>query len=377
MVKLKSTNSILLDVPYLLGILALLTFGIVVVYDASVVYAHTVFGGKYHFLFLQTGWVALGFFAAAITTFLDYHLYPKISLPILIGSIVLLILVFVPGIGVKVYGANRWVSIGAFTLQASEVMKLAFILYLASWLSADVVTRKKLVGSKRYSLMSFGFLVLVIAALIVAEPDFGAALIITGIGVSIYFTSGAPLRQFILAIPIIAVLGMFFIYGSSYRRQRLETFLNPSMSDPQTTGYHINQIKIALGSGGLLGRGIGQSRQKYEYLPEVCADSIFAVVGEELGFVGASAVVLLFLFVIQRGFKIAKNSSDELGRLLAVGITSWLAIQILVNLSAMVGLIPLTGVTLPLVSCGGSSMLVTLSGVGVLLSVSRKGGKVS
>lgn len=375
MVRLKPTSSIIVDVPFLVGTAALLLFGIIMVYDASVVYAYTVFGGKYHFLLLQAAWVVLGGFFATITTLLDYHIYPRFSFPILMGSIALLILVFVPGIGVEIYGANRWLSVGPLTIQSSEVMKLALILYLSSWFSSDIVLRKKLALSKRHSLLSFSFLLLFIVSLIIAEPDFGTAAIISGVGIAIYFASGAPLRHFIVTLPIVLVLGFLFIYGSTYRKQRLETFLNPQAADPLTTGYHMNQIKIALGTGGLFGRGIGQSRQKYEFLPEVCADSIFAVVGEELGFVGSIALILLFLFIVQRGFRIAKRAPDELGRLLATGVTSWLAIQFLINLSAMAALIPLTGVTLPLVSCGGSSMVVTLSAIGILLSVSKQGVK--
>jgi len=197
-------------------------------------------------------------------------------------------------------------------------------------------------------------------------------MLITATGVLVYFISGAPFIYFLAGVPAIIATALGFIFSSPYRKQRLLTFLNPDLSDPLSVGYHAQQIAIALGSGGLTGIGLGQSRQKYGYLPEVTADSIFAIIGEELGLVGALLLVALFVFIIYRGFSIAKRQKDKYTNLLAAGITSIFMFQVFLNLSAMVRLVPLTGVPLPLVSYGGSSMIFTLAGLGILLKISRK-----
>lgn len=375
MAKLKRISKIG-DVYLMAIILLLLIFGVVMAYDATVVYAHNVFGGEYHFLYLQAGWVSLGILTAILTYLLDYHLYPMISLPFLIFSIILLILVFVSPIGVEILGARRWIALGPLTLQPSEVAKLSVILYLSSWFSADIVEKKSLGASKKHNLLGFATLLGLMMLLIVKEPDFVTSMTIIGIGLVIYFVSGAPLSHFILSLPLIFILGYLLIANSPYRLKRLETYLNPSVADPLGAGYHIKQIKIALGSGGIFGLGIGQSRQKYEYLPEVCADSVFAIVGEELGFIGAAALVLVLTFIIYRGYQIAIRAPDQLGRLIATGITTWFALQVFVNLAAMVGLVPLTGITLPFISCGGTVTITTLAGVGILLNVSRQSEEV-
>lgn len=357
----------------LLGLmLLLLVFGIIMVYDSSVVYSQNNFGGKYHFLLLQSGWVTVGVCCMLVMMLLDYHLLYRFALPLYLFSLILLLMVFVPGIGAELNGARRWISMGAFTFQPSEMAKFALIVYLSAWLSSDSRRKKQLLGNHQHLLFLFVALISVLLGLVLAEPNFSIAVILAVIGLIMYFASGAPKSHFILLLLLSLIGGSIFLISSPYRLVRLTTYLNPEAADPLGEGYHISQVKIALGSGGILGRGLGQSRQKYDYLPEVYSDSIFAIVGEELGFVGASLLVLAFIIFLWRGFMVAGKAPDEFGRLLALGITSWFMLQVFVNLSAMIGLIPLTGVTIPFISCGGSATLVTLTAVGVLLNISRQ-----
>ena len=367
------------DLSLLIGVLALLVFGVVMVYDASVVYAQGIFGGKYHFLFLQTGWALLGIFIATIVYKLGYRNFSKLGTMFLGAALALLFVAAWPNIPVlkhlfflprsvydrffpEIYGARRWLVLipGKLSFQPSELAKFSAILYFSTWLSK----------AKR-SVPQFFFLLGLLAGLILFEPDYGTAMVFAAIGLCIYFVSGVSLWKLLPILGVLGALGVLMIISSPYRMRRLQTYLNPSTADPLSSGYHIQQILIAVGSGGAFGLGFGQSRQKYEYLPEVSTDSIFAVVGEELGFVGALAVVAAFAFLIYKGFAVARGAPDELGKLMAIGVASWLAIQALVNLMAMTALLPLTGIPLPLISYGGSSMIFMMMAIGLLLSVSK------
>jgi len=210
-----------------------------------------------------------------------------------------------------------------------------------------------------------------LAGLILFEPDYGTAAVFVAIGLCIYFVAGVSLWKLLPVLGVVGIMGVLLMVSSPYRWQRLQTYLEPAAANPLSGGYHIQQVLIALGSGGAFGLGFGQSRQKYEYLPEVTTDSIFAVVGEELGFVGALAVMAVFGFLIYKCFGLVKTAPDELGKLVAAGVASWLAVQVLVNLAAMTALLPLTGIPLPLVSYGGSSTVLVTMGMGLLLSVSK------
>lgn len=268
-------------------------------------------------------------------------------------------LVLIPGLGTKVLGAQRWLSLGIFRFQPAELAKLAFVLYLAAFMS------------QKKSLWPFLILLTVLIGLTIAEPDLGTAVIIAATGLVVYFASGAPL----IWIGLIGIIGLIgglgLIFSSTYRKERILTFINPAR-DPLGASYHIHQILLALGSGGLLGLGLGQSRQKYEYLPAAATDSIFAIIAEELGFVGAVGVVIIFLLLIWRGFKIAKEAPDKFGSLLATGIISWIGFQTLINLSAIVALVPLTGVPLPFISYGGSSLVLIMTASGILVNISKQ-----
>lgn len=353
---------------FLLGFLVTLlaVFGIMMIYNASSVSAFEDFGDKYFYLKEQLRWFGLGFLVLGFFSFFDYRKLYFLSPFLLLLSSVLLILVFIPGLGVTAYGASRWLNFRFFSLQPSEFAKFALVIYLSAWFS------EKEKGRLWAFLLLAGFLL----GLILLQPDMGTAVVLAASALLLYFLSGAPLWHLVAILPLAAAASYILIRISPYRFQRLLSFLNPNF-DPLGASYHLRQILIALGSGGLWGLGLGQSRQKYAYLPESMTDSIFAIIGEEVGFLGATVLILFFLFCFWRGFKIAKAAPDRFGQLLAAGITSWLAIQTFVNLSAMVALIPLTGVPLPFISYGGSSLVVAMSGVGILLNISRqsRGGK--
>ena len=344
----------------LLAVVVLSLFGILMVYDSSVAIAIRDFGNQYYYLRDQLKWLVAGFVALTIFSFIDYHAWYKIALPILLGTLVLLLAVFIPGIGIRALGAHRWINFGFFVLQPAELAKLALVVYLSAWFSIR----------ERERLGAFALLVLMVVGLVLLEPDLGTSVILVAIALILYFSSGAPVVHFAIIIPVL-VAGVFVLAViSPYRMSRLTTFLHPER-DPLGSSYHIRQALLGLGSGGWFGVGVGQSRQKYEYLPEANTDSIFAIIGEETGFVGSVAVILLFVFASWRGFRIAKRAADGFGRLLAIGVTSWISVQTIINLSAMVALLPLTGVPLPFISYGGSSLIVMLAAVGILLNISK------
>jgi len=340
-------------------VLGLTVFGIIMVGNASVVEAFRDFGDKFYYLRQQLIWAGLGLLAFLVFSFFDYRRLRKVALPLMFFSLVSLILVLIPAIGIKSLGARRWLPLGFFSFQPAELTKLAFVLYLSSFFA-----------SKR-KLWPFLFVLAVLLVLVMMEPDLGTAVILAATGLIVYFVSGGPL----LWISLVGLVGLGggagLIFFSPYRRERLLTFLNPAR-DPLGASYHIRQILIAIGSGGLFGVGLGQSRQKYEYLPEATTDSIFAVIAEELGFVGAICILAIFLLIIWRGIRIAKEAPDDFGRLLAVGIISWIGFQSLVNLSAMVAIVPLTGVPLPFISYGGSSLVLSLTAMGILVNISKQ-----
>jgi cell division protein FtsW len=341
----------------LLGILLTL-FGVVMIYNASVVEAFRDFQDKFFYLKYQSQWAAIGFVMMILFTFLPLKLLKTISLPAFVITLFLLIAVLIPGIGIRALGASRWLKVGSFSLQPSEILKLTFILYLSNLLS------------KKKPFLSFFLISGLVFTLIMLEPDLGTAVVILTSGFAVFFISGASIRSLLTVFTTGLIGFVLLIFSSEYRRQRLLTFLNPTR-DPLGVSYHLRQILIALGSGGLFGLGLGRSRQKYEFLPEVTTDSIFAIIAEELGFIGAALIILLFMILIYRGLKIIKNAPDDFSRLLSTGIISWLAIQTFINLSAMVSLVPLTGVPLPFISYGGSSLVLSLVAIGILVNISK------
>jgi len=346
------------DIVLLILTLLLVVFGIIMVGNVSVVEAYQDFGDKFYYLKLQIQWAVLGLLGLLGGLFFNLKRLKTIAFPLLIMAILFLIAVLVPRVGIKALGARRWLGVGPFRFQPSELAKFAFILWAAAFLS-----------NKKKTLPFLGILGF-LGGLIILQPDLGTALILVSSGLVVYFVSGAPIWEIGLIGLIGLIGGLGLIFSSPYRKERFLTFLNPTR-DPLGASYHIRQILIALGSGGFWGVGLGQSRQKYEYIPMATTDSIFAIIAEEIGFVGAMVVVLLFLVFIWRGLKIAKEAPDEFSKLLAVGITSWIGLQALLNFGAMTALIPLTGIPLPFVSYGGSSLVLSLVAVGILGNISR------
>lgn len=373
------------DWPLLATILIVLILGVILVYDASVVRASNVFGGKYYFLILQLLWAVPGLLVLWAAVSLDYKILIWLSKRLLLLSLFLLILtalprflpgavrpwveVFVP----KINNAHRWIYlnrpplpalplVGRLGFQPSELAKIGLVLYLSYLLS------------RKGRALNFLKVVLVLSVsggLTLLQPDFGTALIISLTGLIIYFASGAALKNIFLLFGVFLLLASFFILSSPYRRERLFSYLKPSPTAELSSRYQINQILIALGSGGLGGLGIGQSRQKYDYIPEVNTDSIFAILGEETGFWGTSFLLVLFFYLFYRTFVVSQMIEDQFGSLLAAGVGTYLGLQTLVNLGGMTHLLPLTGVPLPLVSYGGSSLLVNMFSLGLVLNVSR------
>jgi cell division protein FtsW len=349
-----------LDLRILVTIALLTAIGLILVYDVSVVQAFKDFGDKYFYIKQQVIWVALGFLSLWFFSVFDYHHLRKFALPVFLASFLMLLLVQIPGFGTAAGGAHRWLRVGGFSVQPAEIIKLTSVIFFAT------------LFEQKSKLGPFAISVIIICGIIgFLQKDLGSASVFFLTSLSIYLISGAPIRYFYSLVPISIIGFLLITFTSDYRKQRILAFLDP-FSDPQGYSYHISQVLIALGSGGLTGLGLGQSRQKFEYIPEVTTDSIFAIVGEELGFVGCILLISLLSYLIYRGFKISESASDQYGRILAFGLTAWLGIQALVNLAAMVSLIPLTGVPLPFISYGGSALLANLVAVGILLNISKR-----
>ncbi|MEA1909655.1 MAG: putative lipid II flippase FtsW, partial [Patescibacteria group bacterium] len=355
--------------PYLIiATLFLVVFGLIMVSSASVVESYQATGSNTYYFFRQAIFAVVGLAVWFFIQRIDYHKYRMIASGALLISLILLILVFVPGIGIDLGGSRRWLGAGDLTLQASEVMKLGLILYLAYWFERKGIK----VTSFYNTFLPLLFLIGLICGLVIIEPDLGTTLVLAGIALSMYFSAGGAL-QHIFTLFVLAIGSAWgLIWSAPYRASRLLTFLDPSR-DPLGSGYHINQALIALGSGGLAGAGFGHSRQKFNFLPEASSDSIFAIIGEELGFIGVSLFVLLPLAIfVWRGIITAKRAPDSFGRLLAIGITTWVGWQAVMNIGAIIGLIPLTGVPLPFISQGGTSLVLILISSGILLNISRQ-----
>jgi len=353
------------DKPFLFALVGLSLFGLLSVFNASVVSAFRDFGNEYHFIQNQATFLLVGFILCFVISRIDYRKWYGLAIPLLFVTLVLLLAVFIPGIGVGALGAKRWINLGFTTLQPTEFAKLALVVYLSAWFS----------NRERGRFLPFLTLLGILVGLVILQPDLGTAIIITIIALVLYFISGAPFVHFGLLVPVVATALGILAIAAPYRFARVTTFLNPN-ADPLGSSYHVRQILLGLGSGGWFGVGLGKSRQKYEYLPEANSDSIFAIIGEEIGFIGAVVLICIFVFFIYRIFAISRRAPDRFGQLLASGIGSWLAIQTLINLGSMVSLIPLTGVPLPLISNGGSNLLALLIGFGIVLNISRQAIKV-
>lgn len=339
--------------------LGLVLFGVVMVGNASFVSATSDFGDKWYYVRLQAIWVVVGIISMSVAARISLKWLESVSQLFLIGNIALLFLVLIPGIGYKLLGARRWLGIGPLGFQPAELVKLSLTIYLARFFTKP-----------EFKVKTFLSIVGIILGLIMLEPDMGTAMIVVLISFSVYFGSGMPLRPLAWIIPAAtAALGILIVV-SPYRLNRLKTFFDYS-SDPQGSSYHIRQALLGIGSGGVWGVGFGASKQKYQFLPEVTTDSIFAVIAEEFGFVGSTALIIVFLSLVNQGLKVSQTSKSMFGSNLALGVTAWVGWQFVINIAAMTAIVPLTGIPLPFVSYGGSSLVVLLTAMGLLTNVAK------
>ncbi len=353
----------------LIGAVAvLLALGAQMVYSASVVIAHNEFGDETYFFTRQLTWIAVGTVGLVVAASVDYHRWQKVSLVLLIVTVVALVLVLVPGLGMIQYGSARWLKLGPLpSFQPSELAKVAVVIYMADWLA------RKGRGVSGFFHGSIPFLIIlsVVAGLVIVEPDMGTAVIICAVAFSVFFVAGANLWHLVIGfVPGGLLTAAIVTYAAPYRAERLAGFLDP-FADPLGKGWQAMQTFIALGSGGLTGVGFGMSRQKAYFLPNAHTDSILAIIGEELGLIGTLTVVALLIVIGWRGLRIALYAPDPFGRLLALGLTAKILWQAIINIGAVTSSLPYTGVTLPFVSFGGNSLCMTMIGVGLMLSVSR------
>jgi len=344
--------------------LALSILGLFLILDASSVFALKYFDDKFYFFKRQFFWFVGGFCGFWFFSLLDYKILKKYSLSFFLFSLFLLVLVLFPGIGKEVYGGKRWLSlgIGNFGFQPSELLKISFIIYLSA------------LFEKKRNFFSLLFTLGIILVLLLLEPDLGTAIIVLAIGFVLYFVSGAPVKEILLSGLILPIIILPLIFFSSYRRTRLISFLRSSF-DASQASYHVKQVLIGLGSGGVFGKGIGQSRQKFLFLPEITTDSIFAVIGEEFGLWGSGLFLFIIFFLIHRLLKLAIVSKDPFAKMMVSGFAFLIGFQTVVNLGAMVVLVPMTGVPLPFISYGGSSLLICLSIMGIVYNISKQSNK--
>lgn len=362
---------------YLLAIVSLLVvLGLVILCSASVVLSQERLGQSYSYLKHQLVLgLAVGLICAFVAYKIPYRYWRNLAIPLVLTSLVLLILVLTPQVNYQFGGAKRWLHLGSLTLQPSEMTKLAVIIYLAAMLGRQDSYKQKLSGStkrnsaRRQLLVVLGLLAF-LSLLLILQPDISTLGVIILSSLVVYLVAGAPLRYLLLLGSTYTLSLALLIKLAPYRWHRWLVYLNPNI-DLAGIGYQVNQALLAIGSGGIFGLGLGHSRQKYNYLPEPMGDSIFAILGEEWGFVGAILILILFVLLFIRSFQIAKKSNTNFGRLLALGIGSWLFFQAFINMAAACALLPMTGVPLPFISYGGSSMVISLIAVGILLNISK------
>lgn len=350
-------------------ILILIVFGLIILSSAGIVDGQKKFGSPYYYLTHQLLYgVTPGLIGMFILSLIDYRFWKKISLFVLVGSLALMIMIFMPTFGHGLKGATRWISLGAFSFQPAEILKLSLIIYLAAWFG----NRNERTHRWSYGTMPFLIVLAFVALLLFLQPDVGTLIIVSLISLGIYFLAGPSYKQF-AGILLVLFIGLSaIIVVEPYRFDRLKSFWDPSI-DPRGSSYQINQSLISIGSGGLFGVGYNNSSQKQGgFLPEVIGDSIFAIIAEELGLVGSALTVGLFgalcLFLVD----IAKNASDKFGVLLVMGINIWIMSQAFVNIAAISGLVPLTGIPLPFISYGGTALAVLLSGMGIVFNIAKK-----
>lgn len=355
----------------------LLLFGILILASVSAVSSQEKIGKTGYFFFHQLEFGILpGIIFGFIALRLSLSFFKKIALGIILLNLVLMGLVFLPQIGITAGGASRWLNLGLFSFQPSEFLKFTFILYLAVWLANRTEKNEHFLKSDkkdwRFTLFSFLVIIAIITLLLVFQSDVSTLVIIILVALLMYFLAKTPLwHSALMLLLIIAAIGLLIVF-EPYRMERLLVFLHIK-EDPMGVGYQIKQALIAIGSGKIFGLSLGMSHQKFGFIPQTMSDSIFSIIGEEMGFAGSFVLVTLFLFFLWRGLKIAKKSNNHFSRLLAAGITCWICLQGFINIGSMLGILPLMGVPLPFVSYGGSHLVNELIGVGLLLNISKSG----
>jgi cell division protein FtsW len=346
----------------LLGTLCVI--GLVMVGSASPIISMSLYGSSWGILIRQVMWMGLGVVAFYVLSRVDYRKWRKVRVPLLVGTLVLLVVVLVPGIGVTAGGSSRWVGFGQFRIQPSELMKLALVVF-----AADLLTRRvtHLREAKRVVVPILGVLGLS-SVLILKQPDMGTALVLACIAFGVMFMGGVPMKPIVKVLGVFAVLATIVGLADPYRRDRILSFINPG-AHQSGSGYQVWQSLIGLGSGHLTGLGLGGGRQKWGLLPNAHTDFIFSVLGEELGLVGAVVVLGLFFALAWYGLRVAALAPDRFGSLMAVGITTWITSQAVINIGAVVGVLPVTGIPLPFISFGGSSLVINLAAAGILMNI--------
>lgn len=356
-----------LDKTMLWLTITILIAGFLILASASMVLSQKNFGTISFYIlrqFLYGG--ILGGIALVLTKWIPYRTWKRLALPLMICSFLLSALLFLPQLSYVSGGARRWLQFGHFSFQPSEVLKFSFLVYLASWLDA----RRKEIKSVSYGMIPFSIMIAIVGMFLVMQKDIGTLGVIVATAGILYFLGGGKVSQMAMLSLFGLVMLFLLVQIEPYRFQRVLVFLYPQ-TDPQGLGYHINQAFIGIGSGGFWGLGFGKSLQKYSYLPEPMGDSIFAIFAEEMGFIGACGLLALFAAFFWRGLLIAKRAPDTFGKLLAAGISVGIITQGFINMVAISGLLPLTGIPLPMVSYGSTSLVITLASIGVLLNISK------
>jgi cell division protein FtsW len=348
---------------------ALLTaIGLVMVLSASSVSSSLKYGSPFPIFTRQAAYAVVGSLIMLVTANIPFRAWQRLWIPLMAVSGALLLLVLQPGAGTVAGGSARWVAFGPVTIQPSELAKLAVVTFA----SAVLVRKSKHLRDPLHVALPLLPVLAAVCGLILLQPDLGTTVLIGGIAFIVLFVAGVRFRHLLTGAVVASALGAMLVLSHQYQRARLLGFVNP-WKDPMKSGYQVVQSLIGLGSGGLFGVGLGASRQKWMYIPNAHTDFIFSILGEELGLIGALVVLALFGMLIYSGIRVAARTTDPFGRLLAAGITGWLGFQTLVNLGTVTGLLPVTGVPLPFVSFGGSSLVVTLAAVGILVNVGRSG----
>ncbi|MFC1678334.1 putative lipid II flippase FtsW [Patescibacteria group bacterium] len=355
------------DKSLIYSIVLIILFGLVSLSSASSIFSYTKYGDAYYLFKHQLFGMTLGFLAFWYFSRVDYHYWKKYAFTFLIVSIGLLLLVFIPALRPDWGHARSWIEIFGMSLQPSELVKISFLLYLAAWLEQ----RKDELHDVSQGIGPFVIILGLIAFLMLLQPDIGTLSIIAITSLIVYFVGGGSMKHILIIVMIAIIIFSIMIIIKPYQQDRFKCLFNPDYSK-QDICYQTNQSLIAVATGGLWGRGIGESRQKYLYLPEVSSDSIFAVISEEIGLIFSSILIFIYFYIFYRGYLIAKYAPDDFGKILAIGIVSWVAIQAIINIGGIINILPMTGVPLPFISYGGSAILAAMVAVGILVNISKQ-----